>query len=135
MPRSMGWFRSNAGKIAWLAFFALACHFVFTFGHVHFVNLNVASVASVRITDAADNLSDHPGSPAPQTPAPLARDLCAVCNAISFANALILPAIRLAVAPISAIRDLHWSRLATELAPRDHFHFSARGPPTSDLAT
>jgi hypothetical protein len=135
MPRSMGWFRSNAGKIAWLAFFALACHFVFTFGHVHFVNLNVASAGSVRITDPADNSADHPGSPVPQTPAPLARDFCAICNAISFANALILPATPLAIPPISPIEDLHWPLPAIGLTPRDHFHFSARGPPTSGLAT
>jgi hypothetical protein len=135
MPRSMGWFRSNGGKIAWLAFLALACHFVFTFGHVHFVNINIASAALVRIVDAANSSADHPSAPAPQAPAPLARDFCAVCNAINFANTLILPATPLAIPTISPIEELHWSLLAVELAPRGHFHFSARGPPTSDLAT
>jgi hypothetical protein len=27
----MGWFRSNSGKFAWVAFFALACQFALTF--------------------------------------------------------------------------------------------------------
>src|ERR1700745_2870477 len=34
-PEPMRRFRSNSGRVAWLAIFALACQFVLTFGHIH----------------------------------------------------------------------------------------------------
>ena len=121
----MGWFRSNGGKFAWLAFFALACQFALTFGHVHFGNVSVISAAWAISSDAADAQS----SPAQKTPPGLARDFCAVCNNISLANALVLPVSPAIIPPISLVQDLQWSTVAIDLASRDHFHFDARGPP------
>ena len=72
MPQPLGWFRSNNGKFVWLAFFALACQFVFTFGHVHFANVSVISAAPVSSAQAVNNSADAPTSPAQQTPTGLA---------------------------------------------------------------
>jgi hypothetical protein len=129
MPRPMGWFRSNGGKIAWLAFFALACQFVFTFDHVHFANVSVVTAALVTSTDVADSSAGGPTSPAQQTPTRPPQDFCAVCNAISLASALNLPAVPPIIPPVALIEDLQWSLAAIEFASRGHFHFSARGPP------
>jgi hypothetical protein len=125
----MDWFRSNSGKIAWLAFFALACQFVFTFDHVHFANASVVTAALATSTNAADSSAAGPASPAQQTPTRLAQDFCAVCNAISLASALNLPAVPPIIPPIALIEDLQWPLAAIEFASRGHFHFSARGPP------
>jgi hypothetical protein len=124
----MGWFRSNGGKFAWLAFFALACQFALTFGHVHFGNVGVISALAIS-ADAANGSAGAPSSPAQKTPTGLARDLCAVCSNISLANALVLPVSPATIPSISLIEDLQWSLVAIELASRDHFHFNARGPP------
>jgi hypothetical protein len=133
MPQPLGWFRSNNGKFAWLAFFALACQFVFTFGHVHFANVSAISAALASSAHAVNNSADAPTSPAQQTPAGLAQDFCAVCNNISLANTLVLPASPASISPILIIQDLRWSLAAIELTSRDHFHFNARGPPELDL--
>ena len=124
----MSWFRSNSGKFAWVAFFALACQFALTFGHVHFANVSVISVA-LGSSDAANNSAGAQIPPAQQTPTSLAQDFCAVCNTISLANTLILPVAPPTNPPISFMRNLQWSLAATELTSRDHFHFDARGPP------
>jgi hypothetical protein len=129
MPRSMGWFRSNGGKITWLAFFALACQLVFTFGHVHFANVSVISAALASSAHAVNNSADAPTSPAQRMPVGLAQDFCAVCNSISLANTLILPTFPASISPILIIQNLQWSLAAIEFTSRDHFHFSARGPP------
>jgi hypothetical protein len=133
MPRSMRWFRSNGGKIAWLAFFALACQFVFTFGHVHFANVSAIPAALASSAHAVNNSADAPTSPARQTPAGLAQDFCAVCNNISLANTLVLPVSPALIPPISTIRNLQWSLAAIEFTSPEHFHFNARGPPELDL--
>jgi hypothetical protein len=125
----MGWFRSNGGRVAWLAFFALACQFVLTFGHVHLGNVGVISTALAISSDAANGATAAPSSPAQKTPTGLAQDFCAVCNNISLASTLILPIAPAAVPPISFAQDLRWPPAAIELASRDHFHFDARGPP------
>jgi hypothetical protein len=116
----MRWFRSNGGRFTWLALFALACQFVFTFGHVHLRNVGTASAAITA--DAAH-------SPAQRAPTGLARDVCAVCNNISLASALVLPLLPAAVPPAAFVSDLQWQLVATQFDSRDHFHFDARGPP------
>src|ERR1700730_1910838 len=133
MPQPLGWFRSNNGKFAWLAFFALACQFVFTFGHVHFVNVSVVSAALVSSAHAVNKSADAPTSPARQTPAGFAQDFCAVCTNISLANALVLPASSALIPPISTIRNLQWLSATIEFTSPEHFHFNARGPPELDL--
>lgn len=129
MPRSLEWFRSNGGKIAWVAFFALACHFALTFGHVHFANAGIVSTASVGSVDAS---TQPGGTPPPSTgrlPRELARDFCAVCSNVTLASTLVLPVSPAAGPPVFATRDLRRPEAVVEPASRDHFHFSARGPP------
>ena len=125
----MRWFRSNGGGVALLAIFALACQFVFTFGHVHLGNVSVISSALAISTDAANGSADAPSSPAQKAPTGLARDFCAVCNHVSLANALVLPASPAATPPISFVRELQWPLTAIGFASRGHFYFNARGPP------
>jgi hypothetical protein len=125
----MGWFRSNSGKFAWVAFFALACHFALTFGHLHLSN---AGAISVALTASADSTNDSTGaqsSPAPQTPARLAQDFCAVCNNISLANALVLQVSPTPISPAAIARDLRWSLAEPARASSDRLPFNARGPP------
>jgi hypothetical protein len=125
---TMGWFRCNGGKGAWLALFALACQLAFTFGHVH-----VGSVSALRglaiSADEANGPVGTPSSPTQKTPTGLVQDFCAVCSNISLANTLVLPASPAVLRPISFIRDLQWPLVAFELASHRHFHFNARGPP------
>ena len=135
MTHTMNWFRSNAARIAWLAFFALACQFALTFGHVHFGNVVVASDAAAIRADSAKESFGTQSLPAQKAPTGLARDFCAVCNNISLANAVVLPVSPGASPPISIIRDSQWSLAAIEFASCDQFHFNARGPPPLELAT
>src|SRR5258708_421357 len=129
MPQPLGWFRANGGRVAWLAFFALACQFALTFGHVHFRNVSVSSAVLAISDDAAKGSAGAPSSPAQKTPTGLAQDFCAVCNNISQASTLVLPVSPATILPISFSRDLQWLLVAIEPASRDHFHFNARGPP------
>jgi hypothetical protein len=125
----MRWLRSNGGGVAWLAIFALACQFVLTFGHVHTRSISVVSAVLAISADGADGSARAPSSPAQKIPIGLARDFCAVCNHISLASALVLPASPTAIPPISFIQELRWPPVAIALASRDHFYFDARGPP------
>ncbi len=126
----LGWFRSNRGGAAWLAFFALACQLVLTFGHVHFAGPSIVSAALTGSANPADDgAASAPTSPPRQTPASLAQDFCAVCNNIALANALILTASPHPVSPVSIAEDLQRLPATFELASHNHFHFSARGPP------
>jgi hypothetical protein len=122
----MGWLRSNRGKLAWLAFFALACQFVFTFGHVHFRNVGFRSTA---FAISADELAGGPSSPTQKAPTGLGQDFCAVCNNISLASTIAISVSVVIVPPNSFIEHLQWQLVAIELASRDHFHSNARGPP------
>jgi len=87
----MGWLRLNSGKFDWVAFFALACQFALTFGHLHLGNVGVISAALTASAGSANGSTGAPFAPAPQTPTRLAQDFCAVCNNISLANTLVLP--------------------------------------------
>jgi hypothetical protein len=122
----MRWFRSNGGRVAWLAIFALACQFVLTFGHVHSGNVGAISSA---LAISADGSAGAPSSPARKAPTGLAQDFCAVCNHISLASSLVLPVLPAAIPPISFIQNLQWPLAAIGFASRDHFYFNARGPP------
>jgi hypothetical protein len=128
MP-SLGWFRSNNGGGAWLAFFALACQLVLTFGHVHFAGVGAISAAwAVAANPAADETS-VPTPPVQQRPVGLAQDFCAVCSNIGLANTLVLPAAPHSVSPPSIAANLQWLPAAGGPPSQRHFHFSARGPP------
>jgi hypothetical protein len=129
MPRPMGWLRSNSGKFAWVAFFALACQFALTFGHLHLSSVGVVSAALTAPADSTAGSTGAQSSPARQTPTRLAQDFCAVCNNINLANALLLPVSPAPISPPAMIRDLWWSLARPALASSDHFPFNARGPP------
>jgi hypothetical protein len=125
----MGWFRSNSGRFAWLAFFALACQFALTFGHIHLGNIGVISAALTASVDSADVSTSGQSSPAQQVPTGLTQDFCAVCSNISLASALVLPVSPSAAPPLPIIRDMRWPLVTAGFASSDHFHFNARGPP------
>jgi hypothetical protein len=125
----MGWLRSNSGKFAWLAFFALACQFALTFGHLHLSNVGAISAALTTSADSANGPTGAQSSPAQQIPTRLAQDFCAVCNNISLANTLVLPVSPAPISPTAIIRDLWWSLAKPALASNDRFPFNARGPP------
>jgi hypothetical protein len=125
----MGWLRSNSGKFAWVAFFALACQFALTFGHLHLGNIGVISAALTAPTDSTNGSTGAPSSPAPQTPTRVAQDFCAVCNNISLANTLVLPVSPTPISPPAIVRNLRWSLARPAFASSDRFPFNARGPP------
>jgi hypothetical protein len=125
----MRWFRSKSGRVAWLAYFALACQLVLTFGHVHLASTGVVASAIAITTDTAADSMATPSSPAKKAPAGLARDICAVCNSVSLANTLVLPLLAVIVPPASFVQELRWSSEAIPLAQRHHPYFSARAPP------
>jgi hypothetical protein len=125
----MGWLRSNSGKFAWVAFFALACQFALTFGHLHLSNIGVISAALAAPADSTDGSTGAPSSPAPQAPTRVAQDFCAVCNNISLANTLVLPVSAAPIGPTAMIQELRWSLATPALVSNDRFPFNARGPP------
>jgi hypothetical protein len=125
----MGWFRSNGGKFAWVAFFALACHFALTFGHLHLSSVGLISGTLTASADSTNGSTAAQSSPAQQTPPHLAQDFCAVCNNISLANTLVLPVSPAPLSPISIVRDLWWPLARAELASSSRLYFNARGPP------
>jgi hypothetical protein len=124
----MRWFRSNRGAVAWLAFFALACQLVLSFGHVHAAGLAGASITWVA-AETGDACADLPASPLQKNPTGLAGDFCAICANVSLAGAIILPILAIILEPRLFTEILPWSLAASEPASYDHLPFSARGPP------
>jgi hypothetical protein len=125
----MGWFRSNGGSVAWLAFFALACHLFLSFGHVHLGKLNGGSAAWVAADDAGGSSTDVPPTSPQNTPTGLTGDFCAICANISLANTLFLPILAVILAPSLFTEATQRSLAASEPASFDHVPFNARGPP------
>jgi hypothetical protein len=123
----MAWFRTNRGMVAWLAFFALACQFALSFGHVH-IGKSGAGLAAQVAVQAADPAADAPSTPQ-KNPIGLAGDFCAVCANISLAGALILPILALILAPDLLSRASGWPLAAHDPASFGRWPFSARGPP------
>jgi hypothetical protein len=124
----MRWFRSNGVRIAWLAYFALACQFVLTFGHVHLSGAGLVPYAVAITADAAGGTAPS-SSPTRKAPAGPSRDVCAVCNNLNLAKALVLPIPPLSIPPTSFVQQMQWPPEAIKLLPRDHLYFDARGPP------
>jgi hypothetical protein len=108
--------------------FALACQFVFTFGHVHLTAIGVADTAAIS-AGAPSNAVSAPASPRQRVPSGLTQDFCALCNNINLASALVLPTPPSIVLPSSFIRRLQWTPTAAHAAARTHVYFDARGPP------
>jgi hypothetical protein len=106
------WFRSNTVRDAWLALFALACQFVFTFGHVHLTGIGVSDTAAIS-AGAPSSAVGGPVSPRQRAPSGLTQDFCALCSNINQANALVLPAPPAIIPVISFIQRAHWPLTAT----------------------
>src|SRR5262249_50284667 len=83
----MRWFRSNRGSVAWLAFFALACQLLLSFGHVHVGKFSGGSAAWAAAENGDASANVPPSSP-PKNPTRLAGDFCAICANLRLANAL-----------------------------------------------
>ena len=124
----MGWFRSNRGVVVWLAFFALACQLLLSFGHVHLGKFSGGSAAWAA-ADTGDAAVDVPPSSPQKNPTGLSGDFCAICANISLAGTLIVPILAIVLAPNSFAGALRWSLAASEPASLDRVLFNARGPP------
>jgi hypothetical protein len=122
----MRWFRSNAGRDAWLALFALACQFVFTFGHVHLARVNASDTLTIT---AGAPVGPAGGPRSPGRGSGLTQDFCALCSNINLASTLVLPVSPAVLPPTAFDERLQWSPAAVSSTPRDHHYFEARGPP------
>jgi hypothetical protein len=123
----MGWFRSSQKSIVGLAFFALACQLILSFGHVHLGNFGITASAVAQVAGTSDAIP----TPAPQKdPTGLSRDVCAICANIGLTAALVVPASPYILVPSLFIRVLPWSAAAAERGTFNHLPFGARGPPS-----
>jgi hypothetical protein len=124
----MGWFRTNRGGVAWLAFFALACQFFLSFGHVHVGKFTGADPVAWAVADSnSSSPAVAPLSPQ-QRPTRLAVRPCAICVNINIASALLLVDAPAVTRPTFFFHVLPWPLPTGERVLR-HFPFSARGPP------
>jgi hypothetical protein len=112
--------------VTWLASFALACHLVLSFGHVHLGNFGGGSAGWAV---AADVGAAVPPSSPQKGPTGLPGDFCAICANIGLASTLVVPDSPFSLAPSSFTQVLPWSVAASEHAPFDHLLFNARAPP------
>jgi hypothetical protein len=127
----MGWLRKNRGGVAWLAFFALACQLVLSFGHVHLGKANGGLAALAAVADNGGPSGAVPTSPPQKNPTGFPDDFCAICANIGLASTLVAPDSPAVVAPNSFVSILPWSLAASEPAWFDHLLFDARGPPSA----
>src|SRR5260370_6268828 len=86
----MRWFRSNRGGVAWLAFFALACQLLLSFGHVHVGKFSGGSAAWAAAESGNTSAVVPPSSPQ-KKPTRLWGDFFVICANVSLANTLVLP--------------------------------------------
>ncbi len=132
----MSWFRSNHGRVMWLALFALTAQLVLSFGHIHLGKVLIApfpGTASVAIAvNSGQDSAALPHAP-PQAPKKgplgLGDDFCALCASIHLAGALVVPSAPAMAPPVSFPRSLTWTDVALVLASVRHLFFDARGPP------
>jgi hypothetical protein len=125
----MGWFRTNRGRVAWLAFFALACQFFLSFGHVHAGKLPGAGLVALAIADGSNSSPSLAPSSPEQAPTKLAAGFCAICVNINIASALLMVGAPAVTRLSYFFRALPWPLVAGEPVPTRYFLFSARGPP------
>src|SRR5579859_1892081 len=124
----MRWFRTNRGGAAWLAVFALACQFYFSFGHFHLGKYNSGSVGLAVADDGTGSTVVPPSTPQKNS-AVLPDDFCAICTNIGLACAPVAPHSPYVIAPNSFVQVLPWSVAAAEPAPFHYLPLLARGPP------
>jgi hypothetical protein len=124
----MRWFRSNTGIIGWLAFFALACQLVLTFGHVHAAK-GYGGAGWAAFAPAGNSTDNGPVSP--PNPSGAADEFCAICANINLAGALVVPLLAAIVALISFVIILPEPEEETRPASIAYLPFNARGPPVA----
>ncbi len=124
----MGWFRSNRSVVTWLAFFALACQLLLSFGHVHVGMFGGGSAAWAAAENRDVSAGVAPSSPQ-KNPTGLSGDFCAICANISLAGMLVEPIPAIVLAPNLFTEGLRWSLAAGGRASFDRLPFGARGPP------
>ncbi len=132
----MGWFRSNRGKVTWLALFALTCQLVLSFGHIHVGKIGVAGAPmTANAAIAVNSGEDSAGLPPAPLQAPQKKrfgfgdDYCALCASINLANSLVVPSAPTVAPPHSPQRAATWNYAGLESAAFRHLFFDARGPP------
>ena len=132
----MGWYRSNRGKLAWLALFALTCQLVLSFGHIHVGKIGVSLVPMTAnaaiVINSSEGSAGLPPAP-PQAPQKkrfgFGDDYCALCASINLAGSLAVPSAPTAAPPISVHRAPTWNYAGLTPAAFRHLFFDARGPP------
>jgi hypothetical protein len=114
--------------VTWLAFFALACQVLLSFGHVHVGKFSNGSAewAAARTGEASTSVS--PLLPQ-KNPTGLGVDFCAICANINLAGTLVVPILAINLIPGLFSEILPWSLAASEPASFHHLPFRARGPP------
>src|SRR5579859_7749226 len=122
---SMRWFRANRGSAVWLAAFALACQFYFSFGHFHLGKFSSTPIGIAVADDGADSTVVPPPSPQKNSTV-LPDDFCAICAQITLLAVL---AVVVIAGPTIFGRAFLWAPAAVELGSFDHLLFEARGPP------
>jgi hypothetical protein len=125
----MGWFRTNRGGVAWLAFFALACQFFLSFGHVHVGKFTRAGLAAQVIADGNNSSPAVAVSSPQQRPTRLAAGFCAICVNIKIASALLPVDAPAVTRPKFFFHILPWPLPKGERVPFRQFPFNARAPP------
>lgn len=125
----MRWFRSKVGTIAWLAFFALACQLLLTFGHIHYGKAHNATAWDALT--ASGKAADHGRPGTLPDPVDSADDFCGICANISLAGTLAVPILLALLLPTSFIPEFSWPEAEIKSASICHLPFSARGPPSA----
>lgn len=125
----MGWFRTNRGGVAWLAFFALACQFFLSFGHVHVGEFTRTGLAASAIADGNNSSPAVAPSSPQQRPTRHAAAFCAICANINIASALLLVDAPAVTRPKFFFHVSPWPLPTGGHVPFRRFLFSARGPP------
>jgi Protein of unknown function (DUF2946) len=101
----VSWFRSNRGKVAWLALFALACQLALSLGHLHLGKISIAPIAEATIATLIGNTGNDSAAPQPAPPPnhpTTGGDFCALCASINLAASLVVPTAPTVVPPFSS---------------------------------
>src|ERR1700751_4631434 len=118
----MGWFRTNRSLVTWLAFFALACQALLSFGHVHVGKFSGGSAewAAAQTGDASTNASPLSLQ---KNPTGLGGAFFSVCANIKLAGTLVLPILAIILIPGLFTETSPWSFAAGKPASFHHLPF------------
>ena len=126
----MSWFRSNRGRVMWVALFALACQLALSFGHLHLGKVSFAPIAvAVYAAVVVNTAENSPAPPPPPNDSTTGGEFCALCANINLAASLAVPTAPVIVPPFSSDVSQTWSPAGLDPVVFDHVFFDARGPP------